>query len=89
MGQFAVALDKRQPYETDLRVPFFVRGPNIPQGVTVGSDGKGALISIDLAPTFLQLAGMDVEEVGGELLLLVSGGADNGSDAVVLWRFWL
>ena len=26
MGQFRLGACKRQPYETDLRVPFFVRG---------------------------------------------------------------
>jgi arylsulfatase A-like enzyme len=54
LGQFAVALDKRQPYETDVRVPFFARGPGIPAGSTVAS---GALVSVDLAPTLLQLSG--------------------------------
>lgn len=49
-----MALDKRQPYETDVRVPFFARGPGIPAGSTVAS---GALVSVDLAPTLLQLSG--------------------------------
>jgi len=63
LGQFAVALDKRQPYETDLRVPIFLRGPGLPRGVTVGAPGRGAFLSIDLAPTFLQLAGMETQEI--------------------------
>lgn len=53
MGQFAQAIDKRQPYETDIRVPFIVRGPNVnPKSLT---DLPVALI--DLVPTILELAG--------------------------------
>jgi len=60
LGQFAVALDKRQPYETDLRVPFFARGPGIPAGVV---KSEGTMLNIDLAPTFLEFAGVSYEEI--------------------------
>lgn len=43
-----------KPYEADVRVPFFARGPGIARGSTL----RGPLLGIDLAPTFLQLAGM-------------------------------
>mmetsp|Transcript_28022 Transcript_28022/g.82034 ORF Transcript_28022/g.82034 Transcript_28022/m.82034 type:complete len:433 (-) Transcript_28022:190-1488(-) len=55
LGQFALGLDKRQPYDTDLRLPFFARGPGIPRNTTIA---HGALVTIDLTPTFLELAGM-------------------------------
>jgi len=32
MGQHNMAADKREPYETDIRVPFFASGPGIPAG---------------------------------------------------------
>ena len=63
MGQFAVALDKRQPYDTDMRVPFYARGPSIPAGSTVAS---GAFVSVDLAPTLLQLSqAWSLEDIEG------------------------
>ena len=44
---------KNRPYEPALRVPFLVRGPGIPAGVV-----RPAVYSmVDLAPTFLQIAG--------------------------------
>lgn len=53
MGQFAQAYDKRQPYETDIRVPLIVRGPNVPAKTI--ADTPVALI--DIFPTILDLAG--------------------------------
>ena len=29
MGTFALTIDKRMPYETDIRIPMMVRGPGI------------------------------------------------------------
>lgn len=53
MGQFGQPFDKRQPYETDIRVPFLVRGPNIqPKSIT-----NAPIALIDLFPTFLEWAG--------------------------------
>uniref|UniRef100_A0A7S2DDX7 Sulfatase N-terminal domain-containing protein n=1 Tax=Octactis speculum TaxID=3111310 RepID=A0A7S2DDX7_9STRA len=60
LGQFAVALDKRQPYETDVRVPFFARGPGILAGVVLT---QGTMLNIDLAPTFLEFAGATYAEI--------------------------
>ena len=39
MGQFCLGPCKRQPYDTDLRVPFLVRGPGVPAGGTVTQVG--------------------------------------------------
>lgn len=54
LGQFSQPKDKRQPYETDIHVPLLVRGPGIPPG----SSQKTPVLNIDLAPTFLDLAGL-------------------------------
>jgi arylsulfatase A-like enzyme len=50
--------DKRFMYEPGLHVPLLVRGPGIKAGIT--SDEFVA--NIDLAPTFLDLAGLEIPE---------------------------
>ncbi|XP_064489477.1 N-acetylglucosamine-6-sulfatase-like [Ornithodoros turicata] len=54
LGQFSQPKDKRQPYETDIHVPLLVRGPGVPPG----SVQKAVVLNIDLAATFLDLAGI-------------------------------
>lgn len=54
LGQFAQGADKRQPYETDIRVPFIVRGPKIKGKSIVDAP----ILLIDLFPTILDLAGI-------------------------------
>lgn len=53
IGQFAQAFDKRQPYETDIRVPFVIFGPIIPPKIVY--DNPVALI--DIFPSILTKAG--------------------------------
>lgn len=53
IGQFAQAFDKRQPYETDIRVPFVISGPKIPPKIVY--DNPVALI--DIFPSILTQAG--------------------------------
>ncbi|QDU28812.1 Arylsulfatase [Anatilimnocola aggregata] len=50
--------DKRFMYEPGLHVPLIVRGP----GVTKGSVPAQFVANIDLAPTFIDLAGLPVPE---------------------------
>ena len=56
LGQFSQPLDKREPYETDVRVPLLVRGPSIPQGHILSYPTS----NVDLAPTLLDLANLPV-----------------------------
>ena len=49
--------DKRVMYEESLRVPLFM---HYPQRIAAGSEPGGMVSSLDLAPTILELAGVDV-----------------------------
>ena len=55
LGTYGMPLDKRMPYETDIRVPLLVRGPNVPNMVQPAT----SVITLDLAPTILDIAGLD------------------------------
>lgn len=51
-GQHRIPGDKFLPYEESLRVPFILRGPGVPAGVTVA----GQASNIDFAPTLVAAA---------------------------------
>eukprot|EP00518_Triparma_eleuthera_P015502 CAMPEP_0197545188 /NCGR_PEP_ID=MMETSP1320-20131121/333_1 /TAXON_ID=91990 /ORGANISM="Bolidomonas sp., Strain RCC2347" /LENGTH=559 /DNA_ID=CAMNT_0043104677 /DNA_START=91 /DNA_END=1767 /DNA_ORIENTATION=+ len=60
LGQFGIPIDKRQAYESDVRVPLIVKGPGIQQNVTI--DASYAL-NIDLAPTIMAMAGATEDQI--------------------------
>lgn len=53
LGQFRLPSCKLQPYEFDIRVPFYIRGPGIPQHSRL--DFVAGIV--DIAPTLLTLGG--------------------------------
>ncbi|WP_283133871.1 sulfatase family protein [Rhizohabitans arisaemae] len=53
MGQHRLPRGKTTPFEEDIRIPMLVRGPGVAPGARV--DALGA--TVDLAPTFAELAG--------------------------------
>jgi arylsulfatase A-like enzyme len=55
LGQHRLPDAKIAPYEESIRVPFFVRGP----GFSAGSTITAPVAHLDLAATFVQLAGAD------------------------------
>lgn len=77
-GQFSLPIDKRQLYEFDIRVPLMVRGPGIKPNQTV----KAPVLNIDLGPTFLDIAGVNLSTVnmdGQSFLSQMAPSLRNGS----------
>lgn len=60
LGQNGQVYDKRQPYDTDIRIPLIVRGPNIAKK----SISNDLVALLDFGPTILELANV---ENGGNL----------------------
>ncbi|XP_040569304.1 N-acetylglucosamine-6-sulfatase isoform X2 [Lepeophtheirus salmonis] len=56
LGQYGLVVDKRMPYETDIRIPFFLYGP----GIQPSTESKDVILNIDIAPTILDM--MNVRE---------------------------
>ena len=48
LGEFSMPIDKRQPYEFDIRVPFILRGPGIPAN-TSSEVGRSSLDSHNMS----------------------------------------
>lgn len=58
LGQHRMPGGKALPYREDTNLPFVVRGPGVPANMTSSSPS----VHLDLAPTFLDLAGVDMSE---------------------------
>jgi arylsulfatase A-like enzyme len=81
LGEQLLRQGKLLPYEAALRVPLLIRGPGIPAGVT----RHDPFLTIDLAPTILQMAGAPVPaSVDGQGMLPVATGGDLGWTRPVL-----
>ncbi|XP_033225479.1 N-acetylglucosamine-6-sulfatase-like isoform X2 [Belonocnema kinseyi] len=63
VGQFGMPLDKRQPYETDIHIPLYIRGPGIEQ-----SKIAAPVSSVDMFATILDIAGLEYFSDGTSLL---------------------
>lgn len=71
--------DKRFMYEESLRMPFLVRYPG---HIKAGSQSDAIVVNVDFAPTFLELAGVDIpKEVQGRSIDSILQGKTPGD-----WR---
>ena len=73
LGQFRIPDEKMMPYETDVRVPFFAKGPGIAPGTRLDE----LISNIDIGPTLCALAGVPVPPImdGRSLVPLLTGAA--------------
>jgi arylsulfatase A-like enzyme len=85
MGEHGL-YDKRFMYEPGLRVPLIARGP----GIAAGLAPAQFVANIDLAPTFLDLAGVDIPESmqGRSLVPLLRGEAPADWRTSVYYRYY-
>ncbi|KXJ91234.1 alkaline-phosphatase-like protein [Microdochium bolleyi] len=58
IGQHRLPPGKECAFEEDIRVPLYIRGP----GVKEGYEEKGVTGHVDLAPTVLEMAGVEMRE---------------------------
>ena len=80
LGQHRLGAGKSMPYETDIKVPFLIRGPGIRAGLRLSHLASNA----DVAPTVAELAGVraGVKVDGRSLASLLLGRPGAGDD----WR---
>jgi arylsulfatase A-like enzyme len=78
--------DKRFMYEPGLRVPLIARGP----GIKTGSTPASFVVNIDLAPTFLDLAGLPIPASmqGRSLVPLLQGQSPTDWRTSVYYRYY-
>lgn len=83
-------IDKRQAYEESMRVPMIAWSPGF---IEPGSTIDENILNIDLAPTFLEIAGTSMPEnhiIDGQSFLSVldNGGSDDWRSTFVYQYFW-
>jgi arylsulfatase A-like enzyme len=84
-GEHRVRAEKVQPYEEALRVPFIIRGPNVPAGQSIADP----VANVDLVPTLMELAGATQpallgREIDGVSLVQYLTGARHPGRAILI-----
>jgi len=79
--------DKRFMYEESLRMPFLVR---YPREVPAGAVMDAMALNVDFAPTFLDLAGVEIPSSmqGRSLRPLLNGRIPDGWRTSMYYRYW-
>lgn len=80
-------LDKRLAYENSMRVPMLIRYPDL---IKKKTKIKAQCLNIDLAPTILDLAGIEKPEYmqGESILGLLKGENDNNWRKAILFEYF-
>lgn len=86
LGQHRCGAGKGTAYEEDINIPLIVRGP----GVSKGAKSKRVSGHLDLAPTFLQLAGAPFRDFfdGKPISLTEEDERHTGSEEHVQVEYW-
>ena len=82
-GEHGLAVERRLPYEESVRTPLLMRYPKlVAPNTKVGSP----VVSIDLAPTVLDVAGVAIPNhvQGKSLTSLMKGETDQIHDAILI-----
>ncbi|XP_065178090.1 extracellular sulfatase Sulf-2-like [Sycon ciliatum] len=83
LGQWRVPSSKQQPYDTDIFVPTFIRGP----GIAAGSKVDAMVGNVDIAPTIIDLAGIQVPKgMDGKSMAGLLKASDQAKEAAEKWR---
>jgi len=80
--------DKRMMYEESLAMPFLVRYPAM---IEAGTSSEAMALNVDFAPTFLELAGVEVPETvqGTSLVPVLGGDVPDGWQTSMYYRYWM
>lgn len=80
--------DKRIAYEPSMRIPLIMR---FPQDIRAGSEIEELCLNIDVAPTILDLAGIEIPDYmqGESFLRLLSGGPQAGWRNSFLFEYYV
>eukprot|EP01079_Euglenida_sp_SAG-EU17-18_P007187 gene7187-1285_t len=79
LGEWRIGCSKQHPYETDVHIPFFARGP----GIAPGTQLSALVSNIDIGPTMLDIAGLapNPEHDGKSLLPMLRSRQDSDERA--------
>jgi N-acetylglucosamine-6-sulfatase len=82
-GEHGLSLERRMPYEEGIRTPLLVRYPPL---VAAGSRPADLVLSVDLAPTILEIAGVPVGShiQGRSLVPLFRGETDDWRQSILV-----
>jgi arylsulfatase A-like enzyme len=80
--------DKRMMYEESLAMPFLIRYPEL---IEAGSTTDAMALNVDFAPTFLELAGVDVPDTvqGTSLRAVLDGAVPDDWQTSMYYRYWM
>ncbi len=80
--------DKRLMYEESLQMPFLIRYPKLIEGASLH---EGMVLNVDFAPTFCELAGVEVpaEMQGTSFVPLLAGESPESWRTSMYYRYWM
>ncbi len=82
-GEHGLTIERRLPYEESVKTPLLMRYPQI---IKPGIKTNGLVVSIDLAPTILDVAGVEIPKhiQGTSLMPLLKGKPEQVHDSILI-----